>query len=308
MRTVTYITPVNRPMGPKSTKVVEEQRHLHSDADGGVYVVEVEVAVPNVIYGDRFVTRNRYCTTPGPSGGTRLRITSAIHYTKSVWGVVKGAGSHAFPWPSDRLRHIAGFIERNTLSSLEEYFAQLVHFLQRHGQARCDDNMASTSVSDRGAKSDFAVTAMSSPLRQPASRPRLSRTAQLLLVIAVLLIIVNVAFLVRLHRVEDQLHTWKAASSVHVEEFSRCVVARWRPVRQRRRNLMGLVHNSGAPEASAHVRAALQACTRARTQAREEWLGFLQKSEHLLTALRQLIEDAARNATTGPADDQARRP
>jgi len=56
---------------------------------GEFYLVDSECINGGVPYSENFYVLNRYCISRLSKNKTRVRVTSAIKYRKSVWGFVR---------------------------------------------------------------------------------------------------------------------------------------------------------------------------------------------------------------------------
>lgn len=89
VREVHYTIPLNAPFGPKSSQTVEKHSCYKQSEPGVLYVIDAECTPLGIPYADAFFVVNRYCLTRVSKDKCRLRVTSAVKYRKSVWGVVK---------------------------------------------------------------------------------------------------------------------------------------------------------------------------------------------------------------------------
>ncbi|XP_064351238.1 protein Aster-C isoform X2 [Camelus dromedarius] len=107
LRTMTYNIVLNNPLTGKCTTATEKQRLYKDSREAQFYLVDAEVLTHDVPYHDYFYTLNRYCIIRSSKQKCRLRVSTDVKYKKQPWAIVKS------------------LIEKNTWSSLAEYFKQL---------------------------------------------------------------------------------------------------------------------------------------------------------------------------------------
>nr|XP_012319417.1 GRAM domain-containing protein 1C isoform X2 [Aotus nancymaae] len=107
LRTMTYTIVLNNPLTGKCTAATEKQTLYKESREAQFYLVDSEVLTHDVPYHDYFYTVNRYCIIRSSKQKCRLRVSTDLKYRKQPWGLVKS------------------LIEKNSWSSLEDYFKQL---------------------------------------------------------------------------------------------------------------------------------------------------------------------------------------
>ncbi|XP_056649469.1 protein Aster-C isoform X3 [Monodelphis domestica] len=107
LRTMTYTIVLNNPLTGKFTSATEKQTLYKESQEARFYLVDSEVLTHDIPYHDYFYTSSRYCITRSSKQKCRLRVSSDVKYRKQPWGLIKA------------------LIEKNSWSSLEEYFKQL---------------------------------------------------------------------------------------------------------------------------------------------------------------------------------------
>ncbi|XP_063661226.1 protein Aster-C isoform X3 [Pan troglodytes] len=107
LRTMTYTVVLNSPLTGKCTAATEKQTLYKESREARFYLVDSEVLTHDVPYHDYFYTVNRYCIIRSSKQKCRLRVSTDLKYRKQPWGLVKS------------------LIEKNSWSSLEDYFKQL---------------------------------------------------------------------------------------------------------------------------------------------------------------------------------------
>ena len=81
---ISYIKPLNGPIGPKQTRCITAQRLDKFDLENAV-VVECSTQNPDVPSGNVFVVKTRYCLMWGPANATRLIMTCVVEWTGKSW-------------------------------------------------------------------------------------------------------------------------------------------------------------------------------------------------------------------------------
>ena len=79
-RSVTYVKPLNGPIGPKQTKCLITDEQLHIDFDDFCTAVTT-TRTPEVPSGNNFAVRTRLCFTWAEHGRTRLYVTCTVDWT-----------------------------------------------------------------------------------------------------------------------------------------------------------------------------------------------------------------------------------
>uniref|UniRef100_A0A0G2K4F5 GRAM domain containing 1C n=1 Tax=Rattus norvegicus TaxID=10116 RepID=A0A0G2K4F5_RAT len=107
LRTMTYTIVLSNPLTGKCTAATEKQTLYKESREAQFYLVDSEVLTHDVPYHDYFYTLNRYCIVRSAKQRCRLRVSTDLKYRKQPWGLIKS------------------LIEKNSWSSLENYFKQL---------------------------------------------------------------------------------------------------------------------------------------------------------------------------------------
>uniref|UniRef100_G1LFC1 GRAM domain containing 1C n=1 Tax=Ailuropoda melanoleuca TaxID=9646 RepID=G1LFC1_AILME len=107
LRTMTYTIVLNNPLTGKSTAATEKQTLNKESQEARFYLVDSEVLTHDVPYHDYFYTLNRYQIIRSSKQKCRLRVSTDLKYKKQPWAIIKS------------------LIEKNSWSSLEDYFKQL---------------------------------------------------------------------------------------------------------------------------------------------------------------------------------------
>ncbi|KAG1680261.1 GRAM domain-containing protein 1B [Nymphon striatum] len=112
IRQLTYTVSVNNPMSPKIAPTTETQTLLEHKANQ-LCIVRSDVVTTGIPYGDSFSCFTNYCITRVNSGKCRMKVSAGIIFRKSVFGLVKG------------------FIEKNAIANIIDYFNDLCVCLHR---------------------------------------------------------------------------------------------------------------------------------------------------------------------------------
>ncbi|KAM6223965.1 LOW QUALITY PROTEIN: protein Aster-C [Rhynchocyon petersi] len=126
LRTMTYTIVLNNPLTGKSTAATEKQTLYKESRESQFYLVDSEVLTHDVPYHDYFYTLNRYCIIRSSKQKCRLRVSTDVKYKKQPWGLIKS------------------LIEKNSWSSLEDYFKQL------ESDLLTEESVLNQSVEDPG--------------------------------------------------------------------------------------------------------------------------------------------------------------
>ncbi|XP_061283174.1 protein Aster-C isoform X1 [Bos javanicus] len=126
LRTMTYTIVLNNPLTGKCTTATEKQRLYKESWEAQFYLVDAEVLTHDVPYHDYFYTLNRYCIIPSSKQKCRLRVSTDLKYKKQPWAIIKS------------------LIEKNSWSSLADYFKQL------ESDLLMEESMVNQSMEDPG--------------------------------------------------------------------------------------------------------------------------------------------------------------
>ncbi|XP_045439936.1 protein Aster-C isoform X1 [Pipistrellus kuhlii] len=126
LRTMTYTIILNNPLTGKSTTATEKQTLYKESRETQFYLVDAEVVTHDVPYHDYFYTVNRYHIFPSSEQKCRLRVSTDLKYRKQPWAIIKSV------------------IEKNSWSSLEDYFKQL------ESDLLMEESTLSQSIEDPG--------------------------------------------------------------------------------------------------------------------------------------------------------------
>ncbi|XP_011822198.1 PREDICTED: GRAM domain-containing protein 1C isoform X1 [Mandrillus leucophaeus] len=126
LRTMTYTIVLNSPLTGKCTTATEKQTLYKESQEARFYLVDSEVLTHDVPYHDYFYTVNRYCIIRSSKQKCRLRVSTDVKYRKQPWGLVKS------------------LIEKNSWSSLEDYFKQL------ESDLLIEESMLNQAIEDPG--------------------------------------------------------------------------------------------------------------------------------------------------------------
>ncbi|XP_075857658.1 protein Aster-C isoform X2 [Microcebus murinus] len=131
LRTMTYTIVLNNPLTGKCTTATEKQILYKESREARFYLVDSEVLTHDVPYHDYFYTLNRYCIIRSSKQKCRLRVSTDLKYRKQPWGLVRS------------------LIEKNSWSSLEDYFKQL------ESDLLVEESILNQSIEDPGKLSSL---------------------------------------------------------------------------------------------------------------------------------------------------------
>ncbi|KAG8509498.1 Protein Aster-C, partial [Galemys pyrenaicus] len=126
LRTMNYTVVLNNPLTGKCTSASEKQILYKESREEQFYLVDSEVMTHDVPYHDYFYTLNRYYIIRASKQKCRLRVSTDLKYKKQPWAFIKS------------------LIEKNSWSSLEDYFRQL------ESNLLMEEPMLSQSLEDPG--------------------------------------------------------------------------------------------------------------------------------------------------------------
>ncbi|XP_042813124.1 protein Aster-C isoform X1 [Panthera tigris] len=126
LRTMTYTIILNNPLTGKCTTATEKQTLYKESREAQFYLVDSEVLTHDVPYHDYFYTLNRYYIIRSSKQKCRLRVSTDVKYRKQPWAIIKS------------------LIEKNSWSSLEDYFRQL------ESNLLMEESVLNQSVEDAG--------------------------------------------------------------------------------------------------------------------------------------------------------------
>ncbi|XP_032262455.1 protein Aster-C isoform X2 [Phoca vitulina] len=131
LRTMTYTIVLNNPLTGKCTAATEKQTLYKESREAQFYLVDSEVLTHDVPYHDYFYTLNRYHIIRSSKQKCRLRVSTDLKYRKQPWTIIKS------------------LIEKNSWSSLEDYFKQL------ESDLLMEESMLNQSIEDPGKLSSL---------------------------------------------------------------------------------------------------------------------------------------------------------
>lgn len=126
LRTMKYTIVLNNPVIGKYTTATEKQTLHKESREAQFYLVDSEVLTHDVPYHDHFYTLNRYHIIRSSKQKCRLRVSTDLKYRKQPWSFVKS------------------LIEKNSWSSLEDYFKKL------ESDLLMEESMLNQSIEDLG--------------------------------------------------------------------------------------------------------------------------------------------------------------
>ncbi|XP_036600774.1 protein Aster-C isoform X1 [Trichosurus vulpecula] len=219
LRTMTYTIVLNNPLTGKYTSATEKQTLYKESQEARFYLVDSEVLTHDVPYHDYFYTLNRYCITRSSKQKCRLRVSSELKYRKQPWSLIKS------------------LIEKNSWSSLEDYFKQLESDLLmeesllkqsvedpgkpsglRRRRRTCNRNMAEMLPKHSTPRPSGTIGLDSKGDIKGRKRETESRNIAIIVVMSVfllLLVLLNVTLFLKLSKIE---HAAQSFYHLHVQE------------------------------------------------------------------------------------------
>ncbi|XP_068925998.1 protein Aster-C isoform X1 [Petaurus breviceps papuanus] len=219
LRTMTYTIVLNNPLTGKFTSATEKQTLYKESQEARFYLVDSEVLTHDVPYHDYFYTLNRYCITRSSKQKCRLRVSSELKYRKQPWSLIKS------------------LIEKNSWSSLEDYFKQLESDLLmeesllkqsvedpgkpsglRRRRRTCNRNMAEVLPKHSSPRPPGTIGLDSKGDIKGRKRETESRNIVIIVVMSVfllLLVLLNVTLFLKLSKIE---HAAQSFYHLHVQE------------------------------------------------------------------------------------------
>uniref|UniRef100_A0A7N4PVN6 GRAM domain containing 1C n=1 Tax=Sarcophilus harrisii TaxID=9305 RepID=A0A7N4PVN6_SARHA len=219
LRTMTYTIVLNNPLTGKFTSATEKQILYKESQEARFYLVDSEVLTHDVPYHDYFYTLNRYCITRSSKQKCRLRVSSELKYRKQPWGLIKT------------------LIEKNSWSSLEDYFKQLESDLLmeesllkqpvedtgkpsglRRRRRTCNRNMAEMLPKHSSPRPSGTIGLDSKGDIKGRKRDNESRNIAIIVMMSVfllLLVLLNVTLFLKLSKIE---HAAQSFYHLHVQE------------------------------------------------------------------------------------------
>ncbi|GAA5960772.1 hypothetical protein JCM3765_000811 [Sporobolomyces pararoseus] len=124
-RDMSYLKPLNAPVGPKQTHCIIHDKNDRMDPETCISNVTV-TKTPDVPSGDNFSTVTRSTFTWAKGGGTRVRVTTEVEWTKVN-------------------RMLRGVIERGAIDGQKTYHKDLEEAVRAHIEANKDEYGVETS-------------------------------------------------------------------------------------------------------------------------------------------------------------------
>ena len=120
MNNISYVKPLNGPIGPKQTRCITAQRLDQFDLESAV-TVECTTQNPDVPSGNVFVVKTRYCLMWGPANSTRLITTCVVEWSGKSWlkgPIEKGANDGQTQYARDLTSALRGAVTRPSRANL----------------------------------------------------------------------------------------------------------------------------------------------------------------------------------------------
>ena len=93
-RSVSFIKPLNAPIGPKQTKCIVTETLDNYDLEKAVNL-SVSTQNPDVPSGNIFIVKTKYCLSWAENNGTRVQVNCMVEWTGKSW--LKGNVPAALP-------------------------------------------------------------------------------------------------------------------------------------------------------------------------------------------------------------------
>jgi len=128
-----YVMPLTNPLGPKSSRIVEDQT-LYKESDlGKTYGIDIVTQNYNIPYSEYFQTIVRYSICKTGVRSSELKVSAEVRFLKKPWGMVKT------------------FIENNAYSGIADNFnkmkIELADFVsQNFSQKKSDETTTTTAA------------------------------------------------------------------------------------------------------------------------------------------------------------------
>ncbi|GAA5895314.1 GRAM and VASt domain-containing protein [Sporobolomyces salmoneus] len=188
-RDMSYLKPLNAPVGPKQTHCIIHDKNDQMDPETCISNLTT-TKTPDVPSGDNFSTVTRSTFTWAEGGGTHVRVTTEVEWTKVN-------------------RMLRGVIERGAIDGQKTYHKDLEEAVRAHIEANKDEYGVETSGEPPAPKPTATSSSSSADSGSFLDMLPVSPTA-LLLVLVVLLTITNFFTLLSLR------HQAAAARSVRI--------------------------------------------------------------------------------------------
>ncbi|KAM0750913.1 hypothetical protein T439DRAFT_325962 [Meredithblackwellia eburnea MCA 4105] len=209
-RDITYIKPLNAPMGPKETQVNIHDKTEKDDPES-FYNVVTETHTPDVPSGSQFYVMTRTVLTWSDGGGCHAKVTTEVTWTKVN-------------------RILKGIIERSCLDGQKTYHQDLEKAMREHmGANKSKFAVAGASEAEAKAKSTDEASASASvfgPLTSVVETVSsfLPSPVIVLSILVVVLLFTNFFTLLSLRQYARELHYARLGSPEEVASAVRRVL------------------------------------------------------------------------------------
>ena len=197
-RQISYIKPLNNPMGPKQTKCNITEQVQVQDFSSSCVALTI-TTTPDVPSGSSFQVMTKFCMTWAGGSTTRVLITWTVEWSKSSWikgAIEKGVNEGQVSFTKDLLSKLRRKLERGAPGSKPKTSGKKKSGKQKR-EERKDDERATETKKERAGILGMVYEAAESMVDVvgPMMKPLMSSTC----IISVLLFMVFYA-LIRVER------------------------------------------------------------------------------------------------------------
>ncbi|GAA5874735.1 hypothetical protein JCM3774_004795 [Rhodotorula dairenensis] len=157
-REITYLKPLNAPVGPKQTHCFIHDLNEHFDEEG-YFSVKTTTKTPDVPSGNDFATVTRSVFTWAAGGGCHVRVTTEVEWTKVN-------------------RFLRGVIERGAVDGQKTYHADLEQLVRERIAASPDEYKIPGVSSHTNTEVKAADMATKEPRRKTGKHHHASRRSE----------------------------------------------------------------------------------------------------------------------------------
>ncbi|GAA5990217.1 hypothetical protein JCM10908_005878 [Rhodotorula pacifica] len=203
-RDITYLKPLNAPVGPKQTHCLIHDINEHFDEEG-YFSVQTTTKTPDVPSGNDFATVTRSVFTWAAGGGCHVRVTTEVEWTKVN-------------------RFLRGVIERGAVDGQKTYHADLEELVRERIAASPDEYAVPGVSGDANTEVKSADMASKEPRRNAGKSSRAREADSSLLdsltdftsPVFILLVLVVLLFITNLFTLRAMRHQARLARQVQL--------------------------------------------------------------------------------------------
>lgn len=219
-RDITYLKPLNAPVGPKQTHCLIHDVNEHFDEEG-YFSVKTTTKTPDVPSGNDFTTVTRSVFTWAAGGGCHVRVTTEVEWTKVN-------------------RFLRGVIERGAVDGQKSYHADLEELVRERIAASPEEykipgvssdantevkaaDMASKEPKHKSGRSSHHHSHSSPPSSETSLVDSLTDFTSPLFILLVLVVLLLVTNLFTLRALRQQARLAREARLGHPSEIASAV-------------------------------------------------------------------------------------